>query len=183
MTSAIDPTKPVFGTPTTQSVRDNFSAAKSEIESLQSDVATALTRPTDTFETWTPELTFTTPGDLSVSYTLQTGTYEVIGKRLFWEMTLVTSSMTFTTASGQLNITGLPVAAKSGTGTNTYGGMQYNGMTLIGHTQVTPRVAAGASVVTFQKTGSGVASAQCDTTNFTTGTNVAVLASGSYPID
>lgn len=36
MASNIDATKPVAGTPTTQSVRDNFSAAKSEIEALQS---------------------------------------------------------------------------------------------------------------------------------------------------
>lgn len=35
MTSAIDPTKPVTGNPTTQSVRDNFQAAKDEIEALQ----------------------------------------------------------------------------------------------------------------------------------------------------
>lgn len=35
MTSAIDATKPVTGAPTTQSVRDNFAAAKSEIEQLQ----------------------------------------------------------------------------------------------------------------------------------------------------
>lgn len=35
MPSAIDPTKPVAGSPTTQSVRDNFAAAKSEIEILQ----------------------------------------------------------------------------------------------------------------------------------------------------
>lgn len=35
MPSAIDPTKPVQGSPTTESVRDNFAAAKSEIEVLQ----------------------------------------------------------------------------------------------------------------------------------------------------
>lgn len=35
MTSAIDATKPVFGTPTTASVRANFTAAKAEIEALQ----------------------------------------------------------------------------------------------------------------------------------------------------
>lgn len=35
MASAIDPTKPIEGTPTTASVRDNFAAAKSEIEILQ----------------------------------------------------------------------------------------------------------------------------------------------------
>jgi hypothetical protein len=41
MTSAIDPTKPVFGAPTTNSVRANFAAAKAEIEALQ-----AIARPT-----------------------------------------------------------------------------------------------------------------------------------------
>lgn len=35
MTSLIDATKPIAGNPTTQSVRDNFAAAKSEIEELQ----------------------------------------------------------------------------------------------------------------------------------------------------
>jgi hypothetical protein len=33
--SNIDPTFPVFGSPTTASVRDNFAAAQSEIEALQ----------------------------------------------------------------------------------------------------------------------------------------------------
>jgi hypothetical protein len=33
--SQIDPQYPVYGTPTTQSVRDNFQAAKDEIETLQ----------------------------------------------------------------------------------------------------------------------------------------------------
>lgn len=35
MASAIDPTKPTTGNPTTQSVRNNFAAAKTEIEALQ----------------------------------------------------------------------------------------------------------------------------------------------------
>lgn len=37
MTSAINPLYPVEGTPTTESVRDNFAAAKTEIEALQTD--------------------------------------------------------------------------------------------------------------------------------------------------
>jgi hypothetical protein len=40
MASAIDATKPVAGSPTTQSVRDNFAAAKSEITALQAAVPT-----------------------------------------------------------------------------------------------------------------------------------------------
>lgn len=38
MTSAIDATKPIAGTPTTQSVRDNFATAKAEITALQTSV-------------------------------------------------------------------------------------------------------------------------------------------------
>jgi len=37
MTSAIDPTKPVFGNPTTESVRDNFQIAADEITALQEE--------------------------------------------------------------------------------------------------------------------------------------------------
>lgn len=39
MPSAIDPSKPIVGNPTTASVRDNFAAAKAEIEALQAQVA------------------------------------------------------------------------------------------------------------------------------------------------
>jgi hypothetical protein len=39
MTSAIDPTVPVFGSPTTASVRNNFAVAASEISTLQSQIA------------------------------------------------------------------------------------------------------------------------------------------------
>lgn len=39
MASTIDTTKPVSGSPTTLSVRDNFAAAKTEIEALQTDKA------------------------------------------------------------------------------------------------------------------------------------------------
>src|SRR5262245_29895388 len=40
MPSNIDATKPVTGNPTTQSMRDNFAAAKTEIEALQTSATT-----------------------------------------------------------------------------------------------------------------------------------------------
>lgn len=46
MTSAIDPTLPVTGAPTTASVRDNFQHAKDEIEALQTSVTALQTAPT-----------------------------------------------------------------------------------------------------------------------------------------
>jgi hypothetical protein len=39
MTSAINPANPVYGNPTTKSVRDNFAIAKQEITDLQAAVA------------------------------------------------------------------------------------------------------------------------------------------------
>ncbi|MCX7067342.1 MAG: hypothetical protein NTW85_06590 [Methylococcales bacterium] len=42
MTSAIDATKPIAGTPTTQSVRDNFATAKAEITALQTSVGSLI---------------------------------------------------------------------------------------------------------------------------------------------
>jgi hypothetical protein len=42
MTSAIDPRNPVHGTPTTESVRDNFDRAAAEISLLQIQVAAIL---------------------------------------------------------------------------------------------------------------------------------------------
>ena len=42
MPSAIDITKPIYGTPTTQSVRDNFHVARDEITTLQDLIAAAV---------------------------------------------------------------------------------------------------------------------------------------------
>jgi len=61
MASTIDITKPITGAPTTQSVRDNFAAAHTEIEALQqqigyadyNDYATQLSPISVTAATWT----------------------------------------------------------------------------------------------------------------------------------
>lgn|SRR5215471_4632233 len=56
MTSMIDPTVPLFGTPTTASVRQNFIIAKREIEALQGAVAGV--RP--------PPITFNAGGNIAL---------------------------------------------------------------------------------------------------------------------
>ena len=50
MTSAIDVTVPIYGNPTTKSVRDNFVAAHDEIGALQTDVATRVKKSGDTMQ-------------------------------------------------------------------------------------------------------------------------------------
>ena len=58
--------------------------------------------------TWTPGITFATPGDLSVTYSAQTGRYTKIGRFVFIECYVQTSAFTHTSASGVLAVTGLP---------------------------------------------------------------------------
>lgn len=70
MASAIDVTKPVSGSPTTQSVRDNFTAAKSEIEALQTDKAN-LAAPALTGNATAVNLTVS--GTLNAGGTLELG--------------------------------------------------------------------------------------------------------------
>ncbi len=59
---------------------------------------------------WTPTMTFATPGDLSVAYTTQTGAYIRIGGIVYFTFNL-TFTPTYTTAASTFLIQGLPVAS------------------------------------------------------------------------
>lgn len=69
---------------------------------------------------FTPQVTFATPGDMSVTYTQQVGQGYRIGKLVYFQISL-TFAVTHTTASGEFRITGLPFPAVSG-------GSRYNAM-------------------------------------------------------
>lgn len=66
--------------------------------------------------TWTPTITFATPGDLSVAYALRFGRYTKIGNRVYIDLRVITSSFTHSTASGAFQISGLPFTTASGDG-------------------------------------------------------------------
>lgn len=61
--------------------------------------------------TFTPTLTFDTPGNLAITYTVRTGNYTKIGRMVNFACRILTSSFTHSTASGNLRITGLPFTA------------------------------------------------------------------------
>jgi len=63
--------------------------------------------------TFTPTITCGTPGDLVVSYTTASGTYQVIGGVVIISIRLVTG-LTYTTASGQIIVASLPYAPQNG---------------------------------------------------------------------
>lgn len=112
----------------------------------------------DDFEenTWTPALTFTIPGNLSVAYTVQLGWYQKIGRFVSLSFQIVTSTWTHTTAGGTLQITGIPFNPDSSL-TN----MQWTG-------------AVGTSLMTF---GTGYTMATVNT--FWSATTLRILLSGS----
>lgn len=58
--------------------------------------------------TWTPGITFGTPGDLNVVYSARVGEYTLLGREVIGYVALTTSTFTHSTASGALQITGLP---------------------------------------------------------------------------
>lgn len=104
--------------------------------------------------TWTPVLTFATPGDLSVAYSTQVGRYTRIGRLVTVIGVTATSTFTHTTASGNLNITGLPFASANVSGILVNGSVSASGWTKTCE-WITPQVGNGSTVIYFQASTSG----------------------------
>ena len=132
--------------------------------------------------TWTPSLTFVTPGNLSVAYTYQTGRYTKIGRKITLSFAIVTSTFTHTTASGALKITGLPFAAAnvqdSGGGCLT----TFQGITKANYTQFAFVPAASQSFAYIYANGSGQNSTTVDAADTPTGTAKYLYGEISYQI-
>jgi hypothetical protein len=105
--------------------------------------------------TWTPGLTFVTPGDLSVVYASggQVGTYTRIGRLVIAHFNIQTSTFTHSTASGECELTGLPFTASASL--SFVGGVAWRGITKTNYTQVTPQVVLSTTRVRFLASGSG----------------------------
>jgi hypothetical protein len=106
---------------------------------------------------FTPTLAFASAGDLSVSYSTQTGSYWQIGD-LVIALVHLSATPTYTTASGQLRISGLPATVSDPMVANTFqhgSGTTYpsNALTLV------TRPESGTTYFTCLGLGPGVASA------------------------
>lgn len=110
---------------------------------------------------WTPVLTFATPGDLSVAYSTQVGRYTRIGRQVTVFCAITTSSFTHTTASGALQISGLPFTSANVTGIFFNGSVTATGWTKTCE-WIVSSVQANSSAIIFQASTSGgiVASVQ-----------------------
>jgi hypothetical protein len=106
--------------------------------------------------TWTPAITFQTPGDLSVTYTTQAGAYTRIGNRVILQGFVKTSAFTHSTASGYLAITGIPFTATNAAGRQNLGALYFQGITKANYTNFVASIEDGApSLVLIYASGSG----------------------------
>jgi hypothetical protein len=121
--------------------------------------------------TWTPVITFATPGDVSVTYSAQIGSYILVGSLVTAFFRVTASAFTYTTASGNLQITGLPFTSNATT--NWYGA----GPTMIGNinlaistsTYATVRINPSTTIINLLMSGTGVNTSTATTTNAISG--------------
>ncbi len=154
--------------PDAASIRDLGSAAKAWAE-VHADmlvvpgikfpaiqVASADPNTLDDYEegTWTPIISFSTPGDLAVTYGLRIGDYVKIGRLVFAPFVLTTSAFTHTTASGNFQITGLPFAI-SGSAGEARGSIGFGGWTKANYTMTSIQTPANQTYLSVVAFGSG----------------------------
>lgn len=211
MSSAINASFPVEGAPTTSSVRDNFAAAKSEIETLQAGLTTeiadrvadvnaeegtriaqdailqaaitALGSPIyETSGTWTPVITATTPGDWANTWTNQVGFWQRHGNRIFFDCIAFASASNHTTASGQIIVTGLPVAAKNVTNHFSIHACEWDGLTIAGTFAILGRVQPNTSHIQFILSNGAGTSRAIAVGDHTSTQKLLLYCSGSYEV-
>lgn len=121
--------------------------------------------------TWTPVITFSTPGDLSVAYSVQAGTYTKIGRQVTLVASLTTSTFTHSTAAGSLQITGNPFTANASPG-EYVGAVSWQGITKANYTEWKPRLNGATATIDFVGSGSGQSRAALAPADMPTGGTV-----------
>lgn len=130
---------------------------------------------------WTPTVTFSTPGNLSVSYSVQQGRYTKIGRLVHCAGAIATSAFTHTTASGNFLIASLPFTSANVTRPGT-GALTMSGWTSAAVEWAT--ILIGTNVTTALVTGSssGAAIANFTTATVPTGGTVAINFGFTYTV-
>ncbi|MCY1288429.1 hypothetical protein D9M70_374690 [compost metagenome] len=151
-----------------------------QIKFPASQVPSADPNTLDDYEegTWTPVLTFQTPGDLSVAYSQQTANYTKIGRVCALDFLLQTITFTHTTASGDSRITGLPfsTSGNSASATITFTGITKAG----GYTQFAYLVSS--TTLFGRAAGSGVSAANIEAGDMPSGTTKLLRGSVVYNV-
>lgn len=129
---------------------------------------------------FTPVLTFVTPGDLAVTYSAQVGRYTKSGRLVTVAVSILTSAFTFSTATGDLTITGLPYPAASVSNNQGVGPLAFQGITKASYTQFTPVVSPTTSLIKVLASGSGQALSSVTASNMPSGGTVQLSLEVTY---
>jgi hypothetical protein len=132
--------------------------------------------------TFTPTITFTTPGDLTAVYNVQTGRYTRIGDRVFYNIVISATTFTHTTASGNLRINGLPYTAANVADNYASGSCSFEGYTAAGYTSVSCMSLPNNTSLELIANGSGVARKVLAAADIPSGSNKYIMCSGHYDV-
>lgn len=131
--------------------------------------------------TFTPTITFTTPGDLSVTYSTQVGRWIRVGNYVDVTIDITTSAFTHTTASGNLTIGTVPTCVTA-SGGRWPGSVQFNGVTKANYTQFSPYMLSGGTTMTISASGSAQAIDSVTAANMPTGGTVILNMQNRYEV-
>lgn len=120
--------------------------------------------------TFTPGLTFLTPGNLSVTYIAQVGSYTKIGNLVRLSFHIVTATFTHTTASGQCFVTGVPFASANVTNNDHECAGLWEGITKANYTDVAGMILSNQTQIGLMASGSGQTFATVTAADMPTGT-------------
>lgn len=126
--------------------------------------------------TWTPTISFAVPGDLAVTYSIRVGTWTKVGDTIRAAYTIITSAFTYTTASGNFIISGLPLVSANVTNNFAFSMHHFGGITAVGYTQCLSQLPANASQFTLTLDASAAAPIAVTSTQIPTGG--AIVAAG-----
>ena len=133
--------------------------------------------------TWTPEFTFESAGDVSVSYATQSGTYTRIGDTVTVRCQL-TCTPTFSTSSGDIYITGLPFSAALSQAGCIAGGNNANYPAFgTSRTQITVELFNNQTRLRFGGVGNGVMHTFIEATQVTSGVALGFIINITYKVN
>lgn len=129
--------------------------------------------------TWTPTLTFTTPGTLAIVYSSRTGQYTKIGQFVSVQFEVITSTYTPGTAAGSMLLSGIPFVPSLAT-TVAPGKLSWQGITKANYTEIGWDNFNASGTSQFIASGSGQLRSNVAVGNTTSGTQLTLYGNSAY---
>lgn len=130
--------------------------------------------------TWTPTISFATPGDSSIVLSTAVADYTKIGRQVTLHLNITTSTFTHTTAAGSLRIEGFPVDLRPSAGFDYTGSVRLRGYTNATYTQIEAGANSDRRYINLFGCGSGITPTALAPADLPTGGTVQIKATLTY---